>query len=108
MLHIDYSKDELGKMVTIEEISKSHKLYDFALVKRNHMVEQLANYDETLADSYLEGNFEAISINDIDRAIAKAAASMKAVPLLCGSALKNKGIQPLLDAIIKYIPSPAT
>jgi len=48
----------------------------------------------------------AIKPLEIDRAIAKAASSMKAVPLLCGSALKNKGVQPLLDAIIKYIPSP--
>jgi elongation factor G len=54
----------------------------------------------------LEGDIDRIQTKDIDRAIAKAAASMKAVPLLCGSALKNKGVQPLLDAIIKYLPSP--
>jgi elongation factor G len=70
------------------------------------MIEALANYDEVLADLYLEGELEKISTSDIDRAIAKAACSMKAVPLLCGSALKNKGVQPLLDAIIKYLPSP--
>lgn len=70
------------------------------------MIEALANYDEKLADLYLEGELEKISTCDIDRAIAKAACSMKAVPLLCGSALKNKGVQPLLDAIIKYLPSP--
>lgn len=56
------------------------------------MIEALANYDEILADLYLEGEFEKIETSDIDRAIAKAAASMKAVPLLCGSALKNKGV----------------
>jgi len=66
----------------------------------------LANYDEQLADFYLAGDIANIQTAVIDRAIAKAASSMKAVPLLCGSALKNKGIQPLLDGIIKYIPSP--
>lgn len=92
MMHIDYSKDDLGKMVSIDAIDKGHKLYDFATEKRSHMVEQLANYDEALADLYLEGDIDKISTADIDRAIAKAAASMKAVPLLCGSALKNKGV----------------
>ena len=56
------------------------------------MIEQLANFDEKLADLYLEGDIEKILSVDIDRAIGKASLSMKAVPLLCGSALKNKGI----------------
>ncbi len=106
MIHIDYSKDEMGKIVSIEEISKGHKLFDQAMTQREVMIEALANYDEVLADKYLEGELEKIETSDIDRAIAKAACSMKAVPLLCGSALKNKGVQPLLDAIIKYLPSP--
>ena len=67
-------------------------MYDYALSKREMMIESLANFDEELADQYLDGQIESISSQLIDRAIAKAASSMRAVPLLCGSALKNKGV----------------
>jgi len=66
----------------------------------------LANYCDDLADLYLEGDLDSISPEAIDNAIRKAVFSQKAVPLLCGSALKNKGVQPLLDGVLKYLPSP--
>lgn len=73
------------------------------------MISQLANYCDELADLYLDAaDIDQISQQLIDQAIRKAIASKKAVPLLCGSALKNKGVQPLLDSVIKYLPSPET
>jgi len=70
------------------------------------MIEQLSNYDDELADLYLSGEINEITTQSIDNAIRKAVLSKRAVPLLCGSALKNKGVQPLLDAVLKYLPSP--
>ena len=70
------------------------------------MIEKLANYDDELADLYLSEDFDAITETEIDRAVRAAVRSQKAVPLLCGSSLKNRGVQPLLDAIVKYLPSP--
>ena len=92
MMLIDYSRDELGKFVSLDQIEKGSKLYDFAITEREKMIENLANFDEKLADLYLEEDIDKISALDIDRAISKAALSMKAIPLFCGSALKNKGI----------------
>ena len=71
------------------------------------MIEQLSNYDDELGDLYLSEDTSAIDSLSIDRAVRKAIMSGKAVPLLCGSASKNKGIQPLLDAVIKYLPDPS-
>ena len=71
------------------------------------MIEQLSNYDDELGDLYLSEDISAIDSLSVDRAVRKAIISGKAVPLLCGSALKNKGIQPLLDAVIKYLPDPS-
>lgn len=70
------------------------------------IVESLANHDEVLADLYLSEGLDAITTDMIDRAVRNSIKSGKAVPLLCGSSLKNKGVQPLLDAVIKYLPSP--
>lgn len=71
------------------------------------MIEVLSNYDDELGDLYLSEEIENIDVHDVDRAVRKAILSGRAVPLLCGSALKNKGIQPLLDAVIKYLPDPS-
>ena len=92
MLFIDYSVDNMGKMVNIEDIDQDHKLFDFAIDAREKMIEQLSNYDENLGDLYLSEEIKDIKSEDIDLAIRKATLSQKAVPLLCGSALKNKGV----------------
>ena len=59
-----------------------------------------------MGDLYLSESIESISPADVDRAVRRAIQSGRAVPLLCGSSLKNKGVQPLLDAVIKYLPDP--
>ena len=89
------------------EISRQDIPDEFAeQVKSNRekMVEALAEVDDDLADKYLSG--EDISAAEIDQALRKATISLKIVPVLCGAALRNKGIQPVLDAVITYLPSP--
>jgi elongation factor G len=73
-------------------------------INRDNIIETLADMDEDLADKYLAG--EEISTVEIQNALRKATISLKVVPVLCGAALRNKGIQPVLDAVISYLPSP--
>ena len=89
------------------EISRQDIPDEFAgQVKSNRekMIEALAEVDDDLADKYLSG--EDIPVAEIDQALRKATISLKIVPVLCGAALRNKGIQPILDAVINYLPSP--
>ncbi len=71
---------------------------------RARLVEAVAETDDALTEKYLEG--EPIAESEILLAIRKATIAMKVVPVFCGSALKNKGIQPLLDGVTNYLPSP--
>ena len=75
-----------------------------ANLRREKMIETLAEVDDDLADKYLGG--EEITVAEIEKALRNATISLKIVPVLCGAALRNKGIQPLLDAVINYLPSP--
>ena len=72
---------------------------------REQMVEKIAELDDNLTVKYLEG--AEISIDELKSALRKAIVENKAYPVLCGSSLKNKGVQVLLDAVIDYLPSPA-
>ncbi|MHB8093238.1 MAG: elongation factor G [Syntrophales bacterium] len=72
--------------------------------QREKMISLLADIDDGIAEKYLEG--VEISESEINEALRKATISLKIVPVLCGSALKNKGVQPLLDAVVLYLPSP--
>jgi elongation factor G len=71
---------------------------------RSQMIEQIAETDEALTLKYLEG--EAISKDELKSALRKAVIDGKIAPVYCGSSLKNKGVQPLLDAVIDFLPSP--
>ncbi|MCX5856992.1 MAG: elongation factor G [Deltaproteobacteria bacterium] len=71
---------------------------------REQMIESLAEIDDEFADQYLEG--KDISVDEIMKVIRKATLSLKVVPVMCGSALRNKGIQPIMDAVVAYLPSP--
>ena len=75
MMHIDYTVDDMGKHVSLEDIDSKHKLFDMAIVERERMIEQLSNYDDDLGDLYLSEEIASIKSEDIDRAIAKAALS---------------------------------
>jgi elongation factor G len=83
--------------LTADELEEA-KLY------RDELIESMADFDDKLADEYLAGN--EISAPVLDAAIRKATIASGFIPVLCGSAFKNKGVQPLLDAIINYLPSP--
>lgn len=72
--------------------------------ERERMIETLAEYDDDLAEYYLEGR--EISEEILLRSLRKATISLSVVPVLCGTALRNKGIQPLLDAVVHFLPSP--
>jgi elongation factor G len=71
---------------------------------RETMLEILAEVNDDIAEKYLEG--EEISEDDLIKAIREATLATKLVPLICGSALKNKGIQPILDSVVNFLPSP--
>jgi len=71
---------------------------------RQALIEKLAECDDQIMIAYLEGN--AIAATELKLALRRATLANKVVPILCGSALRNKGIQPLLDAIVSYLPSP--
>ncbi len=95
-------RDELGKEQDIVEIPAA--LAEAAAAAREHLLEEVSHYDDDLVELILE---EAeISEEQLKRAIRKATLSTKLTPVLCGSSFKNKGVQPLLDAVIDYLPSP--
>jgi elongation factor G len=71
---------------------------------RHRLFEQLADHDESLMDKYVHG--QEPSADELRRALRKATLEVTGTPVLCGSAFKNKGVQPLLDAVVAYLPSP--
>ncbi|MCL6518614.1 MAG: elongation factor G [Armatimonadetes bacterium] len=94
--------DELGTQ--IRETDVPADMLNNALEHREAMIEALAEVDENLMDIYLEGG--RITVEALKAAIRKGTLSGQVVPVLCGAAFKNKGIQPLMDAIVDYLPSP--
>jgi len=91
-----------GMEYTIQEIPV--EFTEQATRQREKMIETLAEADDNLAEKYLAG--EEITVSEIMAALRKSTISLKIVPVLCGAALRNKGIQPILDAVINYLPSP--
>lgn len=102
MKAIIWDEESLGAKYHYEEIPS--KLKDKAEEYRTRMIETLADISDEIMEKYLEGR--VIDPEEIKKAIREATISFKVVPVLCGAAFKNKGIQPLLDAIIDYLPSP--
>ncbi len=87
------------------EESVPEQLKNEVAEKRAHLVEKIAELDDALTIKFLEN--EKISVEELKTALRKAVISNKATPVLCGSSLKNKGVQPVLDGVIDYLPSPA-
>ena len=100
---IEYDDDTLGTDFHLNDIPVEYQVQVRAA--RERLVEQVAELDEQLTDKYLSG--EKLSPQELRAALRTATLDMRAVPVLCGSAFKNKGVQPLLDAVIHYLPSPA-
>jgi len=90
---------------TMERGEIPAELRQEAQAARETLVERIAETDETLTHEYLEG--KTISTEALKAALRKATISGQLVPVLCGTSLRNKGVQPLLDAVVDYLPSPA-
>ena len=86
------------------EIPIPEEYQEIAADYREKLIEQVADNDEALMHSYIEGG--VIAVPEIKAALRRATLSIRVVPVLCGSAVRNKGIQPVLDAIVNYLPSP--
>jgi elongation factor G len=97
-----YYRDELGNDISVEEIPAELR----AEADKHHhaMIEAVADMDDELTHKYLEGI--DFSVADIKRGLRLGTLSTRLIPVLGGSALRNKGIQPMLDAVIDYLPSP--
>jgi elongation factor G len=95
-------QDELGKDVSVQDIPAD--MADEAQAAREHLLEELSHYDDELVEMILEE--QEISKDRLVQAIRKATLEIKMTPVLCGSSFKNKGVQPLLDAVIDFLPSP--
>lgn len=101
-MHAIIYKNDLGTDIDETDIPDAYK--DKAEEYRQNLLESLAETDEFIMEKYLEG--EAISPSELREAIRRATINLSINPVLCGSAYKNKGVQPLLNAIVAYMPSP--
>jgi elongation factor G len=95
-------KDELGKDQEIVEIPV--EMAEEAAAAREHLLEEVSHYDDGLVEMILED--QEIPPARLKKAIRGATLAIQMTPVLCGSSFKNKGVQPLLDAVIDYLPSP--
>ena len=94
--------DDMGKDVRVEEIPEEMK--DLAEEYRSNLIESVCEMDEELMEKYFEG--EEPSVADIKRIIRQATIANDMVPVCCGTSYRNKGVQPLLDAIVDFMPAP--
>ena len=97
-----YDDESLGADYTVEEIPSD--MLGMAKEYREKMIDSVAEHDDIVMERYLNG--EELASDEIKRAIRAGTLSMKMTPVFCGSAFKNKGVQPLLDAVVDYLPSP--
>jgi len=88
----------------VVEFDIPNELLDKAKKYRETMVEKIAEQDDTLMGKYLNG--QEITVEELKAVLRKAVCDIKLIPVLCGSSLKNKGVQPVLDAVVDYLPSP--
>ena len=94
--------DEKGDNITVGEIPENMK--EDAELYHTELIEKICELDDDLMMAYLEG--EEPSVEELKKALRKATCECRAIPVCCGSAYKNKGVQKLLDAVIEYMPSP--
>ena len=97
-----FYEDELGSKPRYEDIPED--LVDIVEDRRAELVERIAELNDELTMKYLEG--EKLTLDEMKAALRKGVLDNKVTPVYCGSSLKNKGVQPLLDAVVDYLPSP--
>src|SRR5690242_16535581 len=99
---IIYRDETLGAEYVVEEIPPEYK--DVVHEYREKIIEAACEADEKVFEKFVAG--EAISADELKAALRKGTIAIKVTPVLCGSSFKNKGVQPLLDAVVGYLPSP--
>lgn len=105
-----FSKNDQGLTISYKfatDLGQSTPEYTNFLKWRQVLIEKLADLDDEIAEKYLDGKVNEINPEDIRRVLRKNTIEMKCFPVLCGSALKNVGVQKLLNAVVDYLPSPA-
>lgn len=102
MKEYDWGTDLIGVDFVVKEVAAERRAD--VRQKRSEMLEQLSDADEQIMEKYLEGS--EMTAEDIKRAIRKATIAGKVVPVLYGASFRNKGVHPLLDAIVDYLPAP--
>lgn len=102
MKEINYTGDLIGAKYEINNISD--EVIQEAERKRAEMLEAVSDFDDTIMEKYVEG--KEVTADELIAALRKGTLALKCVPVLYGSSFKNKGVHPLLDAIIDYLPSP--
>ncbi|MGB2697396.1 MAG: elongation factor G, partial [Candidatus Zixiibacteriota bacterium] len=98
-----YHEETLG--ATFQEQPIPQSLMELCRKRKEELLESLSDYDDKLLEKFI--NEKPINVNDIKSALRKATLDVKVVPVLCGSAFKNKGIQKLLDAVVDFLPAPS-
>jgi elongation factor G len=96
--------DEAGKGEKFDLVEIPDHLRDEAENYRHQLIDALSNFDDEITEKFL--GEEEITSQDLERALRQATIAGQLVPVLCGSAFKNKGVQPMLDAVVAYLPSP--
>jgi len=97
--------NEEDKGMSYETIEIPAELIDVVNEKRGELIEAVAEYDETLMEKFFEDE-DSITEDEIIAALRAATIDMSIIPMMCGSAFKNKGVQAMLDAVMRYLPSP--
>ena len=100
---IIWNEKDMG--MTFEEIEIPEELLDEVNTRRAELVEAVAEYDEELLEKFFEDE-DSITEDEIIAALRAATIDMSIIPMMCGSAFKNKGVQTMLDAVMRYLPSP--
>ncbi|MBT0666642.1 elongation factor G [Geobacter pelophilus] len=102
MKAIVWDEESLGASFHEEELTGD--LLELAQEYREKLVEEVSSHDDVLMEKYLGG--EELTVEEIKAAIRKSTIDIKICPVICGSSFKNKGVQPLLDSVVDYLPSP--
>ena len=103
IIYIDPDKEK-GMKFEIQEIPDDMK--ELAAKYRTELIEHVAEQDESLMEKYFEDGEDAISVDEIKKVIRKSTIANEMVPVCCGTAYRNMGVQPLLDAIVEFMPAP--
>lgn len=104
-----WDRDDPDK-INVTDVTEGHEYYDDLLHGREALVETLGEVDESLVEHFLsdaDGDYLKVSPDVLNKSIRNATLSLHATPVLCGASFRNIGVQPLLDAIVNYLPDPS-